>query len=623
MLAHPSTVTRHHGASFLIALLLAASVPAQIVHFVNLSPTAYEGWTRCTVDVVPPHNPGVVSTQNGNYPYHLGRQTGLDTHTLDVRLHLEPGQRLTLDLSTSTPCTLPPVHLPPHQWWGGLLTIAGRPFHMVALERDGAGFLGHHRCRVAQMFCVDLWLHWCEGEPWARGEIMVTCSHPGVPHMGGVIGNDFTLRFGNAVVLVPGRVANEPLIDEGTQFADGQARTLPVTMLWPNHFEHLMHWSSAAAIERIGAVGIARLLPQGNPLLPPGLDPVAWTEGLREESVRRLHTWEAALRGPNRRSVDTGQQADQTFVGGEPLAQNGAGAERVIYFAALKTSARPCHHLEANGSQLSANHPQLVLWDSRPHLVNVSPDQLGKERYLNQGPETSGWAGSDVEHWFHNNTVAAARLTGSPAIQHLLSMQARIYPYQWTTNPQLIYQSVPFAARAVGWEGMLTVHLWNNLEDRNLAAVTKAHWLDRATMVLVPQLGTLPGDVWDWRRDDRLGPGWRYMPWQQAIGAYGLDLAGEVFGHAGARDVALRAANAVIRDAYWWDGTRWTSRDVVALEPTWVPSGSYDFFGTPLALATVLRHDPTNVLARAIWAQLLSEATLPVHFAWLAPGVWP
>ncbi|HEU4418659.1 MAG TPA: hypothetical protein VFT55_06945, partial [Planctomycetota bacterium] len=470
---------------------------------------------------------------------------------------------------------------------------------------------------------VDLWLHWCPDEPWARGEVMVTCSNPNVPHMGDVIGQNFTLRFGNAVVLVPGRAANEPLLDEGTQFGDGQARTLPVTLLWPNHFEHIQHWCSAVAIEKVGAVGISRLLPQGNPRLPPGLDPVAWAEARRDESIRRLHTWEAALRGPNRRSGDTGQQPDQTFVAGEPLAPNGAGAEQVIYFAALKMSARPCHHLEANGSQLSAAHPNLVLWDSRPHIVGVSPDQLGKPRHQNESVETSGWAGADVEHWFHNNTVAAARLTGSPAIQHLLSMQARLYPYQWTTNPILQHQSVPFAARAVGWEGIMAVHLWTNLEDRALACATKEHWLERATLVLVPQLGTLPGDVWDWRRDNRIGPGWRWVPWQQAVGAYGLDLAGEVLGHAGARDVALRAARAVIRDAYWWNGVRWTTRDMVALDEGLVTSGHYDFFGTPLAIATVLRHEPENAQAREIWNQVLAEASTPVHFAWLAPGVPP
>src|SRR5262245_6159303 len=108
-------------SSRLTALLLAASLPSQIVHFVNLSPVAYEGWRRCTVDVMPPHDAGVVSVPGGGtYPYVVGRQTGLDTHALDVHVHLEPGQRLSLDLSTSVPCGMPPLTAPPLAWSGGL-----------------------------------------------------------------------------------------------------------------------------------------------------------------------------------------------------------------------------------------------------------------------------------------------------------------------------------------------------------------------------------------------------------------------------------------------------------------------------------------------------------------------
>ena len=611
-------------SSRLTALLLAASLPSQIVHFVNLSPVAYEGWRRCTVDVMPPHDAGIVLVPGGGtYPYVVGRQTGLDTHALDVHVHLEPGQRLSLDLSTSVPCSMPTLTAPPIAWFGGLASVNGRLLGLVSIDRDGACFLTHMRCRTGRMWCVDLWLHWYPDEPWARGEVMVTCSNPRVPQVVDLMPPGFTLRFGNAVVLVPGRPADAPLVDADTQFGDGQARALPVTLLWPNHFENLAHWCSAAAMDQIGAVGIARLLPQGNPRLPPGLDAVAWAASRRAESIRRLHTWEAPLCGPNPRSADPGQQHDQTFVGGEALAENGAGAEQILYLAALKTSARPCHHLERNGSQLSQSHPDLVMWDSRPHILSVSPDQLGKHRYLRTGLETSGWSGSDVEHWFQNSAVAAARLTGSPAIQHLLSMQARIYPYQWTTRPDLVNQSLPFAARAVGWEGIMAVHLWINLEDRNLACSTKTHWLDRATSILVPQLGSRPGDVWDWRRDDRIGPGLRYMPWQQAVGAYGLDLAGEMFGHGEARAVALRAAKRVIHDAYWWTGERWTARDVIAQDDAVVPSGGYDFFGMPLAIATMLRHDPTSEPALSIWKQLLREASDPVHFAWLPPGIVP
>jgi hypothetical protein len=136
----------------------------------------------------------------------------------------------------------------------------------------------------------------------------------------------FTLHFGNAVVLVPGHPPDAELIDGDTQFGDGQARTLPVTLLWPDHFENLAQWCSAAVLDQIGAVGISRLLPQGNPRLPPGLDPVAWASARLAESIRRLHG--------KLRSVDRLRRcrsaAGPDVVGGEPLAENGAGAEQII-----------------------------------------------------------------------------------------------------------------------------------------------------------------------------------------------------------------------------------------------------------------------------------------------------
>jgi hypothetical protein len=47
----------------------------------------------------------------------------------------------------------------------------------------------------------------------------------------------------------------------------------------------------------------------------------------------------------------------------------------------------------------------------------------------------------------------------------------------------------------------------------------------------------------------------------------------------------------VIHDAYC--GTAIADpRDVIAQDDAVVPSGAYDFFGTPLAIATMLRHDP-------------------------------
>jgi hypothetical protein len=382
-------------------------------------------------------------------------------------------------------------------------------------------------------------------------------------------------------VLVPGHRADAPLIDSGTWIGDGQARALPFTLVWARHVPRAEQWSSIGCVSSlgIGSVGIARLLPEGNPLLPPAFDPRLWTALRLAESLRRIHTWEQGVVGPNKNSDDAGAQQDQTFVAGESLVRNGCGAERITLLGGYRMASRPCHHLELNGHQVDASkHPQLVYWDGRVHWNDrVSPDRLGKS-----GGElvTDGWLGPDVEHAFCHVTIAAGRLTGSPLVQHLMEAQARVFRLQWTTDPALIYQSVPFAARAVGWEADLALGLWRNLEDRMLAEATKAHWLDRATKVLVPQLGSLPGDLWDWRRDDRIGPGVRWMPWQQGVGAYFLVLAGDVSAIARSRRWGARCSRGRAR-AYWLNGKEWTARDVVAQDGAAVPSGAYDYFGTP------------------------------------------
>jgi hypothetical protein len=311
-------------------------------------------------------------------------------------------------------------------------------------------------------------------------------------------------------------------------------------------------------------------------------------------------------------------------VRGEALLPGGVGAEVIAYLSALKLAARPCHHLEADGRPLDlAAHvsPRLVFWDGRPHWSSiVSPDQLGK---LAQPTllETKLWWGPDVEHWLMNTLAAATRLTGSPACQWLLAHQARIYLLQCTTEPGLSTSTV-FAARAAGWEGMLAVHLWRELEDRTLAAAVRTRWLDRFQQVIAPSYTNRLQDVWDPRFcDPRLGKGWWYFPWQQAVGAYGIDLACAELGPTSGRQLARAGAEAVLRDAFVWSGDAWECRDAVALEGRYSPIGSTWLFGLPMAVAVVLRQQPTHPTATSIWQQMRADATMPWQTSWLAPGM--
>lgn len=607
------------------AVLLGVAGRAQTIRIENLGAVAFTGWKRTTIDSVPPHAVG----QLGGALYVLGRQVGLDTHSVDVHVSLGAGQSVSLNLAAAVPAswTRGPFPANAYEWFGGPVSIGGQEMALVALGPDGAGYTARLRRRTGAMLCTEVWITWYPDHPeWAFAEAIVACSNPAVPDMGAVAPANFHLRFGDAITLVPGAGVDVPLVAAGTTFADGQMRATPVVFLWPRQCPQLQHVFSAAVVAnlKLAAVGIGRLLPDGNPRLPPGFEARPWTLAKIALAAQRLHSWNPPLLGPNPVSGDTGAQEDQTFVRGEAMLPDGVGAEIVTYLSALKLANRPCHHLEANGTLLNlAQHvnPLLVFWDGRPHWSPlVSPDRLGKPVGLSPG-EANHWWGPDVEHALFNTLAAGARYTGSYALQQLLATIARVYLLQWTVQSGLS-TSQPYAARAIGWEGMLAVHLWRELEDRQLAATVRQRWSDRFDSIVGPFLDTRPNDVWDPRLDDpRLGPGWRWMPWQQSVGAYGLDLAGAQFDRPFARWLALRGAWAVMRDAYLLQNGFWTTRDVVALDGSPVTTGFFDLFGNPMAPAVVLRHLPLYRPAREIWSQLQWQCVLPKHTAWLAPGI--
>lgn len=590
------------------------------IRIANLTSLPFTGWVRCNTDGPLPAEERGFADRIG---YAIGRVTGLGTHIIDVRLTLDPGQAVDYEPRSTVGDVIPPPTLPsnPVELFGGAAMIGGVPLQFVGLpDVDGAAITAHLRTRVGLMLVVDLFLRWYPGEAWAHGEAIVTASNPTVTDLHAFVPPDFMLRFGDALTFAIGRHFSQPLIDEGVPFADGQARAVPLVFVWPRLIRSAADFNSAMAATQhgISAIGIERLLADGNPVYPAGFSARAWTTPKIAAAAQRLHSWAAPLVGPNPESGNTGAQEDQVFVRGEALLPDGNGAEIVTYLSALKLANRPCHHREVNGGLLDyTGHtsPRLVLWDMRPHLPSVSPDRLGKLGGIAAWDVQGTWWGADVEHALYNTLAAGARYTGSPALQHELSAIARNYLFQWTIQAGLS-TTQPFSARAQGWEGILAVHLWRDLEDRALAQRVADRWRARFDSFAA----VLPN--FDIRTDDpRLGPGQRWMPWQESVKCYGLDLAGAQLDRPQAREIALAHAKRILADAYVQQGETWTTRDVVALDGAAVTIGFFDLFGMPLAPATVLRHEPQHEQARAIWTQLLQRATQPKHTAWLAPGV--
>lgn len=587
-----------------------------MISITNLGAYPFSGWTRTTIDSLPSRTSG----RCGTYQYVVGRKVGSSTWTCDVKIpSLGPKQSVSLDLDDSVLVDRPstaPVGL---ETFGGAPSINGQYLSLEKFFEDGAGQVVQAHARLGALLHVRMWFLWRAEEPGIMHcEAVFTASNGAVPDLFQTI-TDLKFKWGDAAIHVPGRGWTDTLVQH-TSFASGMCRAVPFTLIWPRLL------TTETFIAALGAVtgsmssrGVSKLWPGGNPRVAAGFSPDAWMAANYTPTLAALHSWDAPSIGPNKRSADAGAQEDQIFVRGE---QNG---EVVAYYASLSLMKRPCHFLEEDGSQADpSNHPNCVFWAGKPHWhLGVSPDQLGKPRQPNDA-ECFGWGGPDREHWLANSLAAAARLTGSYALQWELSQQARLFLFSetvpsmkpgWSTNGA-------DAARSIGYAGILVTHLWHCLEDRSLAQRVVDRWHARVREVYIPQCGNATDDIWDKRLDDpRLGSGLWWMPWQQALGAYGLHLACTEVGPIEGIELALRGARAVLERGWKFDQntSEWVTGSQgypVSGQVNW--TNEFRYFGMPLAPATVLRSDPQDARARAIWDQLVAG---PGSRTWLPPEI--
>jgi hypothetical protein len=622
----------HHLARLFGVLLLLAVAPAQVVNIANHTDDPFAGWHRLNVDV----EPRAAGKNADGVEFRKGRRTGLDTWAVDVHVALPKGKTATYDLATFADIEPTVPTLPPPSYFGGWPAVNGTALDLVALAPDGAGWSAHYRARTGRTLVLDLWTTWYPKQAWAHAEALCTASNPAVPDLFETTTAPVVLTFGSARVAVLGG-ADGVLLPDKTTIADGQARAVALTLIWPSHLPTDLPLLVAAYRSALGdatwhvrGVGISSLLPEGNPRYPVGFgNPVAWARGLIPEAIRRSHTWEVGV-GPGipPGSGITGRQGDQWFVGGEALLPGGAGAELVTLLGAYKWAGRPCNFRESDGSMLNpALHTQrpMIFWDGRPSapLWGIV-EHLGKPLGLPAEQVPGLFWGPDVEHWMCNTLGSATRITGSPVCQELLRAQAILYPLQWTTTPGWS-SSQAYAGRSVGYEACNAMLFWRLLEDRQLAERSRVWFAERRwPLVLRP---ALIGKDWpDARLDDpRLGVGWWAMPWQQSIESYYLDVAGERWGIPEMRAIALRMAKAVCDVSIYQDGGRWRCYAAHQVPPTTTFDKSTDnlfwLYGVPCAPATVLRNEPNNERARAIWNQMLLDATTVEHLSSMPPGV--
>lgn len=603
----------------------APVLPPSSLHLANYSGGRFTGWKRANLEVGEAIASGPLPSPARSADGFLmvpAHRDGLDLLTVDVRCNLATdGEVPTFDQPATF--TLGPLPADPLAFFG-VPKLSGIPMAVLSCEPDGAAYAIRLRLNMQGIgFVFDVEFPWYPDEPSViEGELRVTNAGPAAV---ATLPADIMLAFGSALVQFLGQAVGVPALRTGETLASGQCCAFPFVAVWPAHLEgataQTLQNVNAIVHRQIGADGIENLYPTGSPAFPSQDATIRFVGANLSGAIARLYGWPAGPLGVVARSEDSGDQEDEVFVGSE---MHEPEAELLRYVVALSQLKRPCHFLEADGSQLNPDaHPGLMIFDGRPWWTGT--DMLGQTRQPTI-QETHGWWGPDPEHWLLDTLSVACRSTGSPSLQWGLRNQALLYLFSHTTRPGLS-TSQCFAARAIAWECLAVLSFWRNLRDRQLAQRCRDRLVERWNVIHKPWLSqtAYPVGVWDVRVDDgRLGPGPRYLAWQVCACAGALDIAGEFFGMPDMRQKALEGAQRML--AWSWRHNATTGRWETCAQGQSALDGSggnwdesFNFFGMSWAPAVPLRQGVVDGAA-AIWAQLVAQD--PTN-SWLIPGVTP
>lgn len=612
-------------AILLIGALLCAGLHAQVVRFANHSSAPFNSWKRTQVDQLPPHPAGRV----GDVRYVVGKQTGFDTWAVDLRVTLAPRATLEVDLAQSTaePFEVAPLPADPLAHFGGPLTLAGNAAALVGIEQDGAGYVATLRARCGRLLCLNSAVLWYPGEAIAHGEAALVASNPAVPDWSETAPVDVRLAFGDAFIWVPGAGIGGRLLAAGQTLASGQGVVLPFTMLWMRHARSFWDVSSAVAAALhvadprvpgdrdnwgISAVGIRKLLPEGNPLMPIGFSGRQWTERHWRATVQSLHRRGETLLGPAPFSGQTGEQETQTFhPGGECMVPDGLGAEVLRWLAAIRAHGlRPCNHLEVDGWPLVIEqHPNLILWDGRPY--GSSPDKLGKPPITDSQflALTGGHSGPDVQHCILGDLAAADRVMWSPMADWLLERQATVYLLQRTTTRG--WGTTGFdSAREWGWEALSVLQIHSGLRNRALAERVVTRFRERVLQVFLPAMEGK--DLICLKFDNRVNPlGAGAQWWGESWAAMAMHRTCSILGPVQALAPCERIAAKVLATAWHLDPDgRYRAQAQGPLDGSSnadnLPTHGFNHYGMPGCVWLTMKTQPGHPKARAIWVQLMA-----------------